>query len=767
MVGALIPLFAGKITDKLIEKSRDKLSGIDLKSKANDFLKRRIDKIPAFNEERKNLRKKQALEKQLKTTLEELKTYKSKGADYDTLSKHLAKVKELESQIDDLDYAINERINREQKIQEEISKRINSDIDQTFSESSKTPFPKEQKPKEPKLQSSKTTTKKIPKTKKSKSASLNSPQGPLIKNDFKSSSSLFNLPKEKKPRNIKNKLGRPKGAKGRTKDTLSIDPIASSAKSFGKPSFLESKGSMLSPTLNMSEENVSSSIKEIKLIDLLLINNNLQLEELEKLNKNIDTLSETMESNNSGNLLDLLKKPKGFLKTLIKSPIAKGIGLGAGVAAGVATIGYNVVSPQIDQRSLKKQLDEQLASGQITKDEYNKQLSFGKSKNDRKSKGASTGAAIGLGIGALTGPFAPVAMPLLAGAGSLAGNYLGGKQGEHKAMSDYLKTTAYLESGFNPNAKAGTSSASGMFQFTKGTWENMNKKHGLDYSLEDRFDPKKSAQVAALFAAENKQTIEKGTGQKANGTDLYMGHFLGAQGAVNFLNTKKNKGDKNAAEDPKFKAAAEANKSIFYNKDGTPKTFNQVYELMDKKYKKGQEKADELIAKHTPEILPIKPEEPKKPEDIKKPDEIKKPEDSIKPKEDVKPKEPELKTIKSTPGTIIEQDIPMSEAETKEFLKQQQLRRYKGTSYAEAMTPSIKDTGTIKSIDSQIVKYDKSKEQSETSKMQDSSKMISSEISKVVSNQPATQSIQSSPPQKVQSAPDDYISTSIRYYVNN
>ena len=35
------------------------------------------------------------------------------------------------------------------------------------------------------------------------------------------------------------------------------------------------------------------------------------------------------------------------------------------------------------------------------------------------------------------------------------------------------------ESGNNPNAKAKTSSASGLFQFTEGTWKELNNKYKL------------------------------------------------------------------------------------------------------------------------------------------------------------------------------------------------------------------------------------------------------------------------------------------------
>ncbi len=44
---------------------------------------------------------------------------------------------------------------------------------------------------------------------------------------------------------------------------------------------------------------------------------------------------------------------------------------------------------------------------------------------------------------------------------------------------EYYRTLAMIESSGNPNAKASTSSASGLYQFTKGTWKNLVDQMGL------------------------------------------------------------------------------------------------------------------------------------------------------------------------------------------------------------------------------------------------------------------------------------------------
>jgi hypothetical protein len=158
-----------------------------------------------------------------------------------------------------------------------------------------------------------------------------------------------------------------------------------------------------------------------------------------------------------------------------------------------------------------------------------------------------------------------------------------GAQPSSPDMKKYLQSIALIESGGNANAKAGTSSASGMFQFTEGTWKQMAKEMGKEYSLNDRFDPQKATEVAAYFSSKQQKQLEKGIGRETNNTDMYMSHFLGAGGATKFLKAKDQNANQSAAAlDPK---AAAANKNIYYNKEGKERSVQEVYDLMDKKVK--------------------------------------------------------------------------------------------------------------------------------------------------------------------------------------
>jgi|HubBroStandDraft_1064217.scaffolds.fasta_scaffold00296_9 hypothetical protein len=166
----------------------------------------------------------------------------------------------------------------------------------------------------------------------------------------------------------------------------------------------------------------------------------------------------------------------------------------------------------------------------------------------------------------------------------------------------YLMAQAAQESGFKPAAKAATSSATGLFQFIDSTWLQSVRQYGAKYGLgqyaaqigagEDgrahvadpvvkqqildlRKDPNVSSEIAAEFARSNKDEVERALGRPANPTDLYLAHFLGARGATAMAKTVSSAGTTSAAA--LLPQAAAANRSVFYDKDGEPKTVAQIY----------------------------------------------------------------------------------------------------------------------------------------------------------------------------------------------
>lgn len=157
----------------------------------------------------------------------------------------------------------------------------------------------------------------------------------------------------------------------------------------------------------------------------------------------------------------------------------------------------------------------------------------------------------------------------------------------------YLMGKAAAESNFNPDAKAKTSSATGLFQFIDSTWMDMmdrhGKKHGINTNqskenlLNLRKDPEIASVMAAEFAADNKSYIQKTVGGDIGETELYFAHFMGAGGASAFLNQLKQNPNELAANI--FPKEARANRNVFYDsKTGHERTLQQVYDFFDKKF---------------------------------------------------------------------------------------------------------------------------------------------------------------------------------------
>ena len=173
----------------------------------------------------------------------------------------------------------------------------------------------------------------------------------------------------------------------------------------------------------------------------------------------------------------------------------------------------------------------------------------------------------------------------------------------------YLLAKAAQESSFDPNAQASTSSASGLYQFTKQTWLSVVKKYGAQHGLgayadnitldargrahvsdpatkQAILDLRRNPQIASEMACEldraNMASLQKSVGGKIGGTELYLAHFLGAGGASSFLKTMQmNPSAQAAAIMPD---AAAANPSVFYGANGVPKTLGQIYSHFAQKF---------------------------------------------------------------------------------------------------------------------------------------------------------------------------------------
>lgn len=152
----------------------------------------------------------------------------------------------------------------------------------------------------------------------------------------------------------------------------------------------------------------------------------------------------------------------------------------------------------------------------------------------------------------------------------------------------YLMAQARLESGLNPNARAATSSAAGLYQFTGQTWLSMLDRHGAELGISGAGDPASRAQLLALrsdpelsalmagqLANDNRDFLTGQLGRDPDASELYLAHFLGAEGAGRFLGAlSANPAQSAAALLPK---AAAANRAIFFGASGA----RSVGEVMD------------------------------------------------------------------------------------------------------------------------------------------------------------------------------------------
>ncbi|MBP2160560.1 MULTISPECIES: transglycosylase SLT domain-containing protein [Asticcacaulis] len=155
----------------------------------------------------------------------------------------------------------------------------------------------------------------------------------------------------------------------------------------------------------------------------------------------------------------------------------------------------------------------------------------------------------------------------------------------------YFVALAGRESRFDHLAKAPTSSATGLFQFTENTWlcvlRQYGRRHGVAESLlikrgwdgrcrvsskhsrwrllALRYDPQLNATMAALHTHDNSALLRAILGREPTSGELYAFHFFGAREGETFLRAQADA--IGARVTPR---AASSNRSLFYSKSGRP-----------------------------------------------------------------------------------------------------------------------------------------------------------------------------------------------------
>ena len=181
------------------------------------------------------------------------------------------------------------------------------------------------------------------------------------------------------------------------------------------------------------------------------------------------------------------------------------------------------------------------------------------------------------------------------------------KQGADRtgAGFDYLLKTAQRESSLEPDAKARTSSATGLFQFIEQTWLSIMRQEGpkqgmanfagaisesengrltvsdpamREKILQLRNDPQVAAVMAGALTQKNGEQLGAALGRQPHAGELYIAHVLGARGASDLIRTASSDPGRSAAS--QFPEAAAANRAIFFDKSGRARSVQEVYGVL-------------------------------------------------------------------------------------------------------------------------------------------------------------------------------------------
>lgn len=221
--------------------------------------------------------------------------------------------------------------------------------------------------------------------------------------------------------------------------------------------------------------------------------------------------------------------------------------------------------------------------------------------------GGATGKAIGQSVqqpgNGTSGDINKIPMPTTSGMAGMKDmlEAVGKMTGIDPAI---LSTFAGIESGWNPDAAAPTSSAKGLFQFINSTWNAMLTKYAGKYGIDPKTpstDPRASALMGAEFIKENQKYLAQSLGRQPTDTELYAAHFLGPAGAVQLL--KAPDSAIGAAVAPK---AAASNAPIFY-RSGQALTKAGIMQVLDSKVSKFRKMSSGMSAANVASSGPSAP----------------------------------------------------------------------------------------------------------------------------------------------------------------
>lgn len=203
------------------------------------------------------------------------------------------------------------------------------------------------------------------------------------------------------------------------------------------------------------------------------------------------------------------------------------------------------------------------------------------------------------------------------------------------ASFEYLLATAKVESNLDPNSRAGSSSATGLFQFIEQTWLGLMKSAGQAlglgryadaisrdaagrYQVTDarlrqeilqlRRDPGANATMGAVFTQHNRAELGQRIGRPPTDAELYIAHFFGSGGAARLIESART--NPQASANTMFPAAARANRSIFYDPQGQPRSVAGVYSELDRRYQLARADVAPVVGLTTTAAQTVPPSDP-------------------------------------------------------------------------------------------------------------------------------------------------------------
>ena len=126
------------------------------------------------------------------------------------------------------------------------------------------------------------------------------------------------------------------------------------------------------------------------------------------------------------------------------------------------------------------------------------------------------------------------------------------------------------ESNFQHLAKADTSTAKGLCQFTSRTWQKTVSTYGKRYGLgrnAKRTDARANALMCAEYVKENRRYLIENLDRPVTQGDIYMAHLISPQQTVKLERYRPG-----AIAAYIMPQAASANKNLFYDKKGKART---------------------------------------------------------------------------------------------------------------------------------------------------------------------------------------------------